>query len=125
MDVNGLKGVNDSLGHKAGDELIIGASECTKKAFTGLGKIYRTGGDEFMAILKCNEEELNKQITAFEQLISNWSGNMVNSLSISYGIASVKDYPNLTVRELASEADKRMYEAKAEYYRQSGIDRRK
>lgn len=125
MDVNGLKGVNDSLGHKAGDELIIGASECTKKAFTGLGKIYRTGGDEFMAILKCDEEELNKQITAFEQLISNWSGNMVNSLSISYGIASVKDYPNLTVRELASEADKRMYEAKAEYYRQSGIDRRK
>nr|MCR5099910.1 sensor domain-containing diguanylate cyclase [Butyrivibrio sp.] len=51
LDVNGLKVVNDTLGHAAGDELLIGASYCMNKSFGSYGKIYRTGGDEFIVIL--------------------------------------------------------------------------
>ena len=41
MDVNGLKIVNDSLGHAAGDELLRGASYCIRKSFDDYGKVYR------------------------------------------------------------------------------------
>lgn len=125
LDVNGLKRVNDTLGHKAGDELIIGAAHCMDKEFSLLGKVYRTGGDEFMAILRCDIDRLKVAFESFDQDIKNWSGNLVGSLSISYGYVDIKDYAGITARELASEADKRMYEAKAEYYRQSGNERRR
>ena len=46
IDVNGLKIVNDEIGHAAGDELIKGAADCMTKAFGSYGKVYRTGGDE-------------------------------------------------------------------------------
>lgn len=49
MDVNGLKTVNDSCGHMAGDELIIGAAKCIQTSMGEYGKVYRVGGDEFYA----------------------------------------------------------------------------
>lgn len=125
MDVNGLKTVNDNLGHKAGDELIIGASKCIEKSFSSVGKAYRTGGDEFMAIIRCDERTLSDVLLKFDQNIEDWRGNMLDSLSISYGYVAAADYPKLSVGDLVSEADKRMYEAKAAYYRKMGINRRR
>lgn len=125
LDVNGLKTVNDTLGHKAGDELLIGASNCINKSFSAIGKSYRTGGDEFMAIVRCDEERLKPILEEFDLMIKSWTGNLVSALSISYGYATAKEYPSLSIRELAAEADKRMYENKAAYYTQSGIERRK
>lgn len=125
LDVNGLKRVNDTLGHKAGDELITGASSCINKSFSPVGKSYRTGGDEFMVIVRCDEDRLKQLLAGFDASIKAWTGYLVSSLSISYGYAAAKDHPELSVRELASEADKRMYENKSLYYRTSGIDRRK
>ena len=51
-DVNGLKEANDTLGHEAGDELIIGSAECLEKSFEGINTIYRLGGDEFTVIVE-------------------------------------------------------------------------
>lgn len=48
MDINGLKHVNDSLGHAAGDELICAAADCMKSCFQNYGNVYRIGGDEFV-----------------------------------------------------------------------------
>ena len=45
LDVNGLKVINDTKGHTAGDELIIGACQCMKKSLGPYGKLYRIGGD--------------------------------------------------------------------------------
>ena len=47
MDINGLKGVNDALGHEAGDELICGAAQCITQAVGDRGKIFRIGGDVY------------------------------------------------------------------------------
>ena len=44
-DINGLKETNDTLGHEAGDELIIGSAECLRKSFDGIETLYRIGGD--------------------------------------------------------------------------------
>lgn len=125
FDVNGLKTVNDSKGHKAGDEMIIGAGECMTESFSAYGKLFRTGGDEFMAILKCTKEELQKALDGFNRSVADRSDTMVDKLSISVGYAAAEDYPDLLTRELASEADKRMYAAKNEYYIKNGIERRK
>lgn len=125
LDVNGLKTVNDTIGHKAGDELIIGASKCINDSFISVGKSYRTGGDEFMAILRCDKAVLPEKFAKFDEAVEAWSGHLVDKLSISYGYAVAKDYPDLNIRDLASEADKQMYASKAEHYRKNGIERRR
>jgi len=124
LDLNGLKTVNDTLGHTAGDELIIGACECMKKVFLPHGKLYRIGGDEFVAILYVNREKLAEMFESFDNEVANWSGKLIKSFTISYGYVSKDDFPNESVRKLALRADKKMYEAKAEHYRKLGFDRR-
>ncbi|MCR4617648.1 MAG: sensor domain-containing diguanylate cyclase [Lachnospiraceae bacterium] len=124
LDVNGLKGVNDTLGHAAGDELLIGASLCMKESLGAFGSIYRTGGDEFIAVLSCDKEKLKSALTDFDDKMANWKGKKVSSMSVSYGYVSKEEEPTLSVRKLVAIADKRMYEAKSLYYKNSGLDRR-
>ena len=125
LDVNGLKTVNDTLGHKAGDEMIIGAGNIINKTFSSAGNSYRTGGDEFMVIVKCSEEQLKDLLSEFDDSIKAWKGKMVEKLTISYGYACAKKFPTLNLRELASEADKCMYENKEAFYKRTGMERRK
>ncbi|MCR4822560.1 MAG: sensor domain-containing diguanylate cyclase [Treponema sp.] len=124
LDVNGLKVINDTLGHAAGDELIMGASSCMKKSLGPYGKLYRTGGDEFIAILFCGSEKLKDILADFEKTMSAWKGKFIDSLSISYGFISKEEEPEKSVRELGTIADMRMYEAKSAHYRKTGVDRR-
>ena len=51
IDLNGLKDINDDQGHAAGDTLLCGAADCLRTAVGSDGKVYRTGGDEFLAIV--------------------------------------------------------------------------
>jgi diguanylate cyclase (GGDEF)-like protein len=117
LDVNGLKRVNDSLGHAAGDELIKGAANCLKQCFAPYGRIYRVGGDEFSAMIFANENQLEKIKSDFEEVTAKWSGNIVKSLSISSGYVSKRDVSTTSVHEMSKIADKKMYEAKEEHYR--------
>lgn len=124
MDVNSLKIANDTLGHEAGDELIIGASECMRQCFGAYGKIYRTGGDEFAALIFADEitlEEIKKDIN---ELSINWKGKLVESPTISCGYVSYREAKDMSIHQMAVLADKRMYEDKAKYYQKKGIDRR-
>ena len=124
LDVNGLKVVNDSLGHDAGDEIILGASQCMQKCFSSYGKIYRMGGDEFTTILHIDKYDLETVVTKFEDEVKNWNGKFVNSLSVSLGYVTVDEIQGLPIYEVAAIADKRMYESKSAYYRKRGVDRR-
>ena len=124
LDVNGLKVVNDTLGHVAGDELLVGASQCMKRSLGPYGKLYRTGGDEFIAILFCDNKKLADVLADFEEVMDSWSGKLVDSLSISYGWISKEENPVLSVRELGAIADQRMYESKNNHYKKKGVDRR-
>lgn len=122
MDVNGLKTVNDTFGHEAGDELIKGASNCMCKIFGSYGKVYRTGGDEFAAVL-CDCGENPETIReAFHKEIKKWSGNIIKSLTISCGYVHKSEFPDMSVTEIAQIADRRMYEEKSCYYEKCGVD---
>lgn len=121
-DVNGLKMVNDTKGHAGGDELIKGAAECLLMAIGGKGKAYRTGGDEFVAILHTDDpKDICEDV---ETLAGRWRGKYSDKLSISIGYASYVDNPDMTVHQLEKKADDEMYQSKARYYETNGIDRR-
>lgn len=116
IDVNGLKKVNDSMGHAAGDELLSGAARCMRRCFGDVGKVYRTGGDEFAIILFADDEKLAELKETFEKAVESWSGKTVKSLSVSCGYVCAKEFPDFTAEEIAKLADVRMYEEKADHY---------
>lgn len=124
LDVNGLKIVNDTMGHAAGDELIRGACQCMKTCLGSYGKLYRTGGDEFVAILFCDEIKVKSILDDFDENLANWSGLLVDQLSVSYGWISKEEEPEFSVRQLGVVADQRMYDAKTAHYKKIGVDRR-
>lgn len=124
MDVNGLKSVNDTLGHAAGDELLQGAAECMEQCFGNYGKVYRMGGDEFAAIIFVNTRRLKRVQQEFDDVVRGWSGQQVKSISISCGYVSSDEKDWESFDEIVKAADERMYENKAAYYRQEGVDRR-
>ncbi len=125
LDVNGLKTANDDLGHEAGDELLGGAVECMKGAFCKHGKLYRTGGDEFIALVNADADLMKMLCAEFEHLVASWHGKLIDSISVSYGYVLSDENPGQSLEDMAALADKRMYECKAEYYRRKGIDRRR
>nr|MCR5505522.1 GGDEF domain-containing protein [Bacilli bacterium] len=125
FDVNGLKTVNDTLGHEAGDELISGAAECMKKAFMTHGRIYRTGGDEFVGLLHADKEHIDAMCEEFNKQISTFDGKFIKEITVSYGIVLSGEANGIGMNEIAALADKRMYESKDKYYKEKGIERRR
>lgn len=124
IDINGLKNVNDNLGHDAGDELIKGAAECLRATFGNYGRIYRTGGDEFVSMFFADEEHLQSLVEDVEKVTSGWKGEVVKSLSLSIGYVTKQEFNTETVVNMAKIADQRMYDEKTKYYSKKGIDRR-
>jgi len=123
-DVNGLKTVNDNLGHAAGDELIQGAAECLRGCLGRYGDIYRIGGDEFAAMIYLSPEQLENAVKALDEATARWSGKLVPELSISCGYATSREFPSENIAELGRISDERMYAAKEAHYRRTGKARR-
>ena len=124
LDLNGLKQANDTFGHSAGDELICAAANCMKFAFASYGKIYRIGGDEFVALLTQSVTDLESILQVFDSSIQDWHGKYSNSISVSYGVVKSSEQDFDSIHSVSKLADERMYKSKSEYYNMSGNDRR-
>ena len=125
LDLNGLKQANDTFGHSAGDELICAAANCMKFAFASYGKIYRIGGDEFVALLTQSVTDLESILQVFNSSIQDWHGKYSNSMSVSYGVVKSTEQDFDSIHSVSKLADERMYKSKYEYYNMSGNDRRR
>lgn len=125
VDINGLKTINDTLGHEAGDELIIGAARSIEKAVGEAGSCYRTGGDEFVVFVRMDRAQAEAALVRLDRETRQWRGDVVPNLSVSAGFALACEHPGLNAEKLVREADRAMYAAKAEYYQRSGHDRRR
>ncbi len=123
IDVNGLKTVNDTKGHAAGDELIKGAADCLLLSIKKVGKIYRTGGDEFMAIAHTDDPESFRH--DIKERAAAWHGIYSEEITMSIGYAAYKDHRNADLSDLERLADSDMYAEKDRYYKEKGIDRRR
>jgi len=125
LDLNGLKRINDNFGHDAGDAFIRAASNIMNRALSPYGTIYRTGGDEFIAVLNCTDSEADSINKLLEDAKSSSPDKWAKDLVIAVGIVGWNQNRELSFSELEKIADQRMYKNKSDYYRNSGIDRRK
>ena len=91
VDLNALKLFNDAFGHEYGNELIKEAADFLEKTFGFLGKVMRTGGDEFVILLPNThyEDAMNKMATAKQKSASVKVGNI--GVSMSFGLTTMKD----------------------------------
>ena len=117
VDMDRFKEVNDSLGHDAGDELLIAVSAKMQASVRSFDTVARLGGDEFCVLLnRVNENEaiisvLQKLVQLFQQPIR--VGGQMLTVTCSIGVAI---YPENGVQpdELLKQADAAMYRAKDE-----------
>ncbi|MBP5533371.1 MAG: diguanylate cyclase [Lachnospiraceae bacterium] len=110
-DINGLKHVNDTLGHDAGDKLIKDASVMLCEYFRH-GAVFRTGGDEFVVVLQgrgfdTKDEVINEFNRKVESNIA--TGDVV----VSIGCSTLKDGDE-QLKDIFKRADQLMYERKKE-----------
>lgn len=117
IDINGLKFVNDSRGHAAGDRLIQNAAECILEVFGRYGKCFRIGGDEFVAILNIEKRKIPEIVKSLDIAEKRKDG-----LSLASGYAVAEEHPELSIEELINIADKMMYADKEKYYRNMNSD---
>ena len=110
-DLNGLKRVNDSSGHMAGDLLLKKAAILLQELFdTEEDDIYRAGGDEFMVILSgCKKEEFEQKKNALKELATDPD-------SVCFAIGSYYDESGCDIRLAMRQADENMYDDKAQFY---------
>ncbi len=111
-DVNGLKTVNDSLGHQSGDLIIQKASEVLSRECRADDIIARTGGDEFIILLpKTSAEGADAIVKRIQQAVEEQQV-MGMKLSIAFGSAT-KDNDTQNVLNILKISEEVMYLEKA------------
>jgi diguanylate cyclase (GGDEF)-like protein/PAS domain S-box-containing protein len=114
-DLDGLKGINDSLGHLEGDRALVKTAEVLKEAFRSSDIIARLGGDEFVLLASVGADESAESLTDRLQqkiAVANVQRNRPYDLSISIGVAHYDPDEACTIEELMGRADRVMYEEK-------------
>ncbi|MDX6529077.1 MAG: hypothetical protein QOH41_1367 [Blastocatellia bacterium] len=114
-DLDGLKEINDSLGHHEGDRALATAAEIFKEAFRSTDIVARLGGDEFVVLAALDPEEEAESLTRRLQdrfRASNQRGSRAYDLSISVGLAHFDDEESHSIEDLMARADRAMYQDK-------------
>jgi len=127
LDLDRFKNINDSLGHAAGDQLLIEVAQRLKKAIHEDNMIGRLSGDEFVVILSDLAEDKDAATTHAQFIADKLRTDisqpyMINGhefyISVSIGITLFPNEEN-TENDLLRQADTAMYQAKLQ--RRTGI----
>lgn len=120
LDVNYLKQINDEFGHLAGDQLLKDCVSCLNLTFQNYShELYRIGGDEFVAILKADENNLNMLQKKLAITSTSFNKTSIYPVSIASGFVSFflkKPNPEL-IEQYFKEADNKMYENKKKLHK--------
>jgi len=112
-DVDGLKLLNDTLGHDAGDQLLIEVAEILKRVAPDTKCCYRLGGDEFAVLLpKSNLADAHRFVDLVQEAIQQYnalSSQVLISLSLGAACAETTEWD---LRKIYQEADDLMYRCK-------------
>ena len=119
FDMNGLKYINDNYGHIEGDKALATIAKIiTENANKGM-YIYRLGGDEFIILaINNSEDDIRSTIWGFENDLKETT----YYCSVGYSYRNAKE---TSVETLLKEAERKMYEAKNTFYKNSPFERRK
>ena len=111
LDVNGLKVVNDSLGHKQGDQLLIKTANILKEAMRDEDILARYGGDEFVILLPQTDNEETEKI--IKRITLECHNTKDDKLLVSLGIgAATKTDIETDIFDILKTADDNMYQDK-------------
>lgn len=105
IDLDELKGINDSKGHAAGDDHLRAAARALEACLRSTDFVARIGGDEFAVLaVSCNRDQANQLLNRIRESFSQ------NAIVASMGMAMRRQ--NRSLREAFELADQRMYEEK-------------
>ena len=109
-DINGLKQVNDTRGHSAGDDFIRSACDIICETYKH-SPVYRIGGDEFVVILKGADYEHRMELVT--ELAGVQEQNRKNGLvTIAFGMSVYNPEKDIRVQDVFERADTQMYDKK-------------
>lgn len=114
-DMDGLKKINDTLGHAEGSRAIVRTAQILRQTFRESDIVARLGGDEFTMLAKdVPGGTLEAITTRLQENLSNYNAGRQHSyeLSLSIGVLRVMPDSSATVEELLARADQLMYEQK-------------
>lgn len=115
IDLNNLKTINDSFGHKEGDRAINDAAAILKETFRESDIVSRVGGDEFCVLMTAdNELDVDTPVSRLNANVElhNAQGLRPYKLSLSCGTATYDPHQPVPIEDLMRQADALMYEAK-------------
>ncbi len=115
IDLDGMKTINDELGHQAGDQALIDMAALLKKTFRGSDVIARMGGDEFSVLLTEPSESAESAVTQHLHnniCKHNETAGRKYELMVSLGISYYDPLHPCSIENLLMKADSLMYEDK-------------
>lgn len=122
MDMNGLKVINDTQGHLAGDSALQTVAEALCHAFDRKEHTFRIGGDEFCVFMQNTDKNgLAACLASLEQHLARRGDEQRLPLSVSVGYAFLAGDED-SVERMFDRADKQMYEQKQRYHSQMDAD---
>jgi diguanylate cyclase (GGDEF)-like protein len=113
VDVDRFKAVNDTLGHDAGDRVLREVAAYLLGNIREADYVFRWGGDEFLVLLSCGEEEARRRGTALQSDFTEFAeeAELPPGVGLSIGCAEITSETK-DVMDLIKLADERMYENK-------------
>lgn len=119
LDLNRLKYINDTMGHEAGDKMILNFANILRNNIPASNTICRWGGDEFtVLILNANQEIMEQYMRGIREAVNayNDSGE-IPELYYAAGYVLSTEFPGLLPQKLLEKADERMYIDKQNWYK--------
>lgn len=118
IDMNGLKKVNDSLGHDSGDAMLRRLGDILNQAIQMPHTVSRIGGDEFVILMpNANAKSVESIKIAIDELLKI-DNQFYSSLPMSIAMGSATLMEQETIEEMIRRADQEMYNEKYHYYQE-------
>lgn len=116
IDLNGLKDVNDRLGHAAGDGLLQRLGEILNGAVSPPSHAARIGGDEFAILMPGADEKAMAALLDTVKELLKINNQFYSSCPLSLSVGTATTAPGETIETILRRADTAMYEDKKMHY---------
>jgi diguanylate cyclase (GGDEF)-like protein len=114
IDLNGMKRINDSLGHPQGDRLLVDVTSILRACFRTSDVVGRIGGDEFVVLAPDAGDHTDLLRARLDAAVEAFNTESERSyrISVSVGVCTGDPVERAGLEELVEQADRRMYEDK-------------
>jgi diguanylate cyclase (GGDEF)-like protein len=121
LDVDGFKHLNDTLGHKRGDRVLVGVARELREHVRAADVVARVGGDEFAVLLSGGSAAAAAVREHLRAVLTTWAARERLEIGFSFGIATSESRSPVDAIELLARADQEMYREKGRHHAESGV----